>query len=284
MVYRLLALDVDGTILRSNQRLDRETKDAVDYVKRKGVYVTLATRRHFSSAKKLAKALKLDTILITHNGAFVANVIDNPWLERKLSAEEVGGITRLLEAFDCHIRIKHERFSVANRIRQNQSMIAKLTIGDPLFYPVSFVDELSEYLHDAPVSAPQIEVFFKDELQCRTAKEQLLSRFPEVNINIYEPNRMEIVARGVSKAEALLRLGERLDISPEEMVAVGDSYADMEMIAQVGLGVAMGHAPKEVKAQAKWVTRSNDQHGVSYMVKEVFRKQLRMQIRSIRSL
>lgn len=280
MVYRLLALDVGGTILRSNNRIDRETKEAIAYVKRKGVYVTLVTRRHFTSARKIAKALKLDSVLITHHGAFIAQSVDEPLEERRLAPETVDGITKWLEKFNCHVRIKHERFSIANRIRENQSMIAKMTIGDPLFYPVSFVDELSDHLGEMPVAAPQIEVFFKDDATFQEAKEGILTRFPEVDVYV-ESKRMEIVAKGVSKAAGLRLLGERLGIPMKEMVAVGDSYADQEMIAEAGLGVAMGNAPKAVKANAEWVTRSNDQNGVSYMVKEVFRKQLRMQIQSL---
>ncbi|KPC97811.1 Stress response protein YhaX [Geobacillus sp. BCO2] len=58
-MYKLLALNIDGTILKNNGRLPRETKEAVDYVKKKGVYVTLITSRNLLSARKVAKALRL---------------------------------------------------------------------------------------------------------------------------------------------------------------------------------------------------------------------------------
>ncbi|PWA08525.1 haloacid dehalogenase [Pueribacillus theae] len=280
MVYKLIALDVDGTILRSNHRIDKGVKEAIQYVKQKGVYVTLATRRHFTSAKKIAKALKLDSILITHNGAFLANDMDAPWLEKRISPSESAAIIHLLEQTECHVRIKHERFSVANRVRQNQGIIAKMTIGDPLFYPVNFTDELGSHLEESPVSPPQIEVFFSNKKEGDLMKEKLLSRFETIDVNMYEENRMEIVPKGVSKGNALRKLGERLGFSNEEMVAVGDSHADISMIRDAGLGVAMGNAPKSVQAYADWITRSNDMNGVYYVVKEVFRKQLRTQIRT----
>lgn len=281
MVYRLLALDIDGTILRSNHRLDKKLKEAIEYVKRKGVYVTLATRRHFSSAKKIAKTLKLDSILITHNGAFVSSDVEKPWLERRISIEEVAGLAKLLENCQCHVRIKHERFSLANRVKQNQELIAKMTIGDPLFYPIHFTDELHEYVNTTPISPLQIEAFFKTSEEGLVMKEEIVNRFPNVDVHLYDGKRMEIVRRNVSKGRALLKLAKRFDISQQEIVAVGDSVADIDMIRDAGLGVAMGNSPAEVKKHADWITRSNDQNGVDYMIKEVFRKQLRIQIRSL---
>ncbi len=281
MVYKLLALDIDGTILRTNHRMDKRVKDAIEYVKQKGVYVTLATRRHFASAKKVAKALKLDTILITHNGAFMASDIDDPLSEIRISQQDVEGIVQFLEKSNSHVRIKHERFSLANRIKQNQEIIAKMTIGDPLFYPINFTDDLNEYVNESPVSPLQIEAFFNNEADRRAIYETLQLRFPNVDVRHYTDNRLEIVAKHVSKNNALNDLGEYLGINCDEMVAVGDSLADMDMIREAGLGVAMGNAHDAVKKHADWITRSNDQNGVAYMMKEVFRKQLRMQIHSL---
>lgn len=281
MVFRLLALDVDGTILRSNHRLDKKLKETIEYVKRKGVYVTLATRRHFASAKKIAKALKLDSMIITHNGAFVAKEIDDAWIESRISPEDVSAITKLLESCQCHVRIKHERFSLANRVRKNQELIAQMTIGDPLFYPIHFSDELHEYVNASPVSPLQIEALFNSEEEAIALKEEIIKRFPDVKANLYDGKRMEIVERKVSKGWALLKLADQLQIDKKEIVAVGDSIADIDMLKIAGLGVAMGNAPQEVKECADWITRSNDQNGVEYMAKEVFRKQLRVEIRSL---
>ncbi|HET7627361.1 MAG TPA: Cof-type HAD-IIB family hydrolase [Bacillales bacterium] len=275
MVYRMLALDIDGTLLHSNDRLDRRTKDAIAFVKRKDVYVTLVTERHFHSAKKVAKALKLDTKLITQNGAFIASEMDQPLYEKRLSAELVNDIVDVLEDFDCHVRVSHERFSVGNRVRQKSELIAKMTIGmtDPLFYPVTFVDSLSDYLVDHSIAPTKVDVHFFDQKERDAAMAVMRSEFPETTVSC-NGKECEIVAERVSKANGLAMLAEALGIQDHEIVAVGDSWNDKEMIAAAGLGVAMKNAPREVKNIADWVTRSNDQNGVSFMVKEVFRKQL----------
>jgi hydroxymethylpyrimidine pyrophosphatase-like HAD family hydrolase len=71
-------------------------------------------------------------------------------------------------------------------------------------------------------------------------------------------------------------LGDVLKIAPQEMVVIGDTMEDLPIIEVAGLGVAMGNAPKEVKQAADWITRTNDESGVAYMIKEHFRKQQRI--------
>lgn len=280
MVYRMLAVDIDGTLLQSNGRLNRKTKDAFTFARKKDVYVTLVTERHFHSAKKIAKTLKLDSILVTQNGAFIASEIEDPIYEKRLSPVLVNALVNSLDSFDCHIRVSHERFSIGNRVHQKNELIAKMTIGlgDPLFYPVTFVDSLGDYLIDNSISPTKVDVHFFDMEEQTNAINHIRKSFPEVSVNFGEDNECEIVSNGVSKAAGLQLLADRLGIDQEEIVAVGDSFADQEMIFRVGLGVAMKNAPTEVKQGADWITRSNDQNGVAYMVKEVFRRQLRMQL------
>lgn len=83
MSKQLLALNIDGALLRSNGKIHQATKDAIEYVKKKGIYVTLVTNRHFRSAQKIAKSLKLDAKLITHSGAYIAEKIDAPFFEKE---------------------------------------------------------------------------------------------------------------------------------------------------------------------------------------------------------
>lgn len=279
MAYRLLALDVDGTLLKPNHRLTKETKSAIEYAKQKGVYVTLATGRAFPSAQKVANALNLNTDLITHDGAFIASTMENPTYERRMSNEKAYHIVELLERHNCHIRVMHEKFAIGNKIRQKNFLIAKMTIGigDPVFYPVTFVDSLSNYLLGDPIMPPKIHAFFFNEKDRLAAKEELLSEIPSVHVTSSSEGGLEVVSAGVSKARGLQILGQKLGIGLNQMVAIGCYDNDIEMITQVGLGVAMGNAPKHIRDQADWVTRSNEQNGVAYMIKEVFRKQLNMQ-------
>ncbi|WP_080847522.1 Cof-type HAD-IIB family hydrolase [Cytobacillus gottheilii] len=275
MIYRLLALNIDGTLLQSNGRLHKSTKEAIEYVQEKGIYVTLITSRSFPSAKKVAKALKLDTQIVTHRGAFIGKTIDKPVLVKRIAEEVTYDIIRFLEGFPCQIRIVHEKFALANKYKLNHNLMAKTVFssGDPVFYSQQFVESVSETILEEPVSPPKIEVYFENSEDLEDARTAIRGMFSEVDMLQLNDLRLEIVSAGVSKLNGLLYLGEQLGIRRNQMVVIGDGLDDLEMIEAAGLGVAMGNAPAEVKNAADWLTRTNDQHGVTYMVKEHFRKQ-----------
>ncbi|GLB58784.1 Cof-type HAD-IIB family hydrolase [Cytobacillus sp. NCCP-133] len=275
MIYRLLALNIDGTLLQTNGRLHKSTKEAIEYVQQKGIYVTLVTSRSFPSAKKVAKALKINSLLVTHRGAYIAATQEKPIFVKRIQEDETFEIVRLLEGFTCQIRLVHEKYSLANKTKLNSNMLAKtvFTTGDPIFYSQQFVDSLSDTILDEPVTPPKIEVSFEDKEDLRDAQAAIKGMFENIDAIKLNDLRMDIVPSGVSKLNGLLYLGEYLGISRNKMVVIGDSSDDLEMIEAAGLGVAMGNAPAEVKKAADWLTRSNNQNGVSYMVKEHFRKQ-----------
>ena len=275
MIYRLLALNIDGTLLQSNGRLTKSTKEAIEYVQQKGIYVTLVTARSLPSAKKVAKVLRLNSYIVAHEGALVANNDDETIFVKRIAEDLTSDIVRFLEGFICQIRLVHEKFSLANKSKLHHNMLAKtvLSSGDPVFYSHQFVDVLSDVLLEEPVSPPKMEVYFEEKKDCQDAKEVLEKMFDDIHVVQHNELRLDILPEGVSKLNGLLYLGERLGIKSSEMVAIGDGLDDLEVIEAVGLGVAMGNASNQLKIAADWVTRSNNQDGVAYMVKEHFRKQ-----------
>ncbi|MBS4188757.1 HAD family phosphatase [Bacillus sp. FJAT-49705] len=275
MIYRLLAINIDGTLLQSNGRLHKSTKDAIEYVQQKGIYVTLVTSRSFPSAKKVAKALKLNSLIIAHSGAYIASSRDKPIFVKRITEDVTYDIVRLLEGFSCQIRLVHEKYSLANKSKLNHNLLAKTVFssGDPIFYSQQFVDSLSDTILDEPVTPPKIEVYFEEENDLQDAKTAIKGMFSEIDIFQLNNLHVDIMPAGVSKLNGLLYLGDYLEISRSEMVVIGDGIDDLDMIKAAGLGVAMGNAPVELKKAADWITRPNNQHGVTYMVKEHFRKQ-----------
>lgn len=278
-MYKLLALNIDGTILKNNGRLPRETKEAVDYVKKKGVYVTLITSRNLLSARKVAKALRLDGMLIAFQGAMIARTLDDRLFDAVIPEERTFNIVQILENFNCNIRLMHERYSLGNRKKVKKNLVVQtvLSSSDPFFYPTQFVDSLGDVLLDEPIAVPKIDVYFATDEQRDAAAALLTKSIPSIDM-IMQPNgKMEIVPQGVSKLAGLRRLAQHIGVSLKETVMIGDGLDDLPAIEAAGLGVAMGNAPLEVKRAADWVTRSNEQLGVSYMVKEHFRKQQRIE-------
>ncbi|AOL33539.1 Cof-type HAD-IIB family hydrolase [Geobacillus thermoleovorans] len=278
-MYKLLALNIDGTILKNNGRLPRETKEAVDYVKKKGVYVTLITSRNLLSARKVAKALRLDGMLIAFQGAMIARTLDDRLFDAVIPEERTFNIVQILENFNCNIRLMHERYSLGNRKKVKKNLVVQtvLSSSDPFFYPTQFVDSLGDVLIDEPIAVPKIDVYFATDEERDAAAALLTKSIPSIDM-IMQPNgKMEIVPQGVSKLAGLRRLAQHIGVSLKETVMIGDGLDDLPAIEAAGLGVAMGNAPLEVKRAADWATRSNEQLGVAYMVKEHFRKQQRIE-------
>lgn len=275
MIYRLLALNIDGTLLQSNGKLHKSTREAVEYVQQKGIMVTLVTSRSFPSARKVARVLKIKTPLITQQGTYIASIEGKPIYVKKMNEVITYDAIRFLEEFPCQIRLVNEQFSLANKLKINNDLLAKtvFTSGDPVFYSQQFVSSLSETLHDHPLTPSKIEVYFEEKEDLQDAKKVLSKMYNEIDMVQLDSLRLDIVSSDVSKLSGLTYLGNQLGISQNEMVVIGDGLDDIPMLEAVGLGVAMGNASIEVKKAADWITRSENEQGVSYMVKEHFRKQ-----------
>jgi Cof subfamily protein (haloacid dehalogenase superfamily) len=275
MIYRLLALNIDGTLLQSNGKLHKSTKEAVEYVQQKGILVTLVTSRSFPSARKVARALKIKLPLVSQQGAFISGVQEKPLYVKKINEVVTYDTVRFLEEFPCQIRLVTEQFSLANKLKINNDLLAKtvFTSGDPVFYSQQFVSSLSESLHEQALTPSKIEVYFEENSDLQDVKKALSKMYSEIDPIELDSLRLDIVPSGVSKLSGLSYLGSHLGIKNEEMVVIGDSLDDIPMLEAVGLGVAMGNSKVEVKKAADWITRSENEHGVAYMVMEHFRKQ-----------
>jgi Cof subfamily protein (haloacid dehalogenase superfamily) len=275
MLYKMLALNIDGTLLQGNGRLNKTTKEAIEYAGGKGISVTLVTSRDFSSANRIAKALKLNTFLVTHQGSFIAADLKKPLFVKRISEESCAELVRFLEKFSSQIRLVHEHYSLANRVKLPSNLVGKVMFqtSNAFSYSERYVDSLSESLIESPMSPPKIEVIFEDAADRQDAKKAIMGVFDEVDCIDNDAGKLEIVPAGVSKLKGVLYICDRLNIHREEVVMIGSGPDDLPLIEWAGLGVAMGNASPRLKRAADWITRSNNENGVSYMVKEHFRKQ-----------
>ncbi|MFF2455918.1 Cof-type HAD-IIB family hydrolase [Peribacillus simplex] len=275
MVYRLLAVNIDGTLLQSNGRLNKSTKEAIDYVHQKGVHVALVTSRNYHSAKKVAKALKINPMMVAQQGAFVGASVEKPIMVKRISEELAVELVQMLEKTTCQILLIHEKYSLGNRVNLPDNLLGKsvMYLNDQNIYAQNYVDDISEELIDQPMAPTKMDVIFSEKSDQNDMLKLMKKMFPEVDVILYPGHKMTIVPKGVSKWSGVLYLADHLEVRRTEIVSIGDGLDDMEMIAGSGLGVAMGNADEEVRKVAKWVTRSNDQDGVAYMLREFFRKQ-----------
>ncbi|YCI78128.1 Cof-type HAD-IIB family hydrolase [Bacillus sp. R1-10] len=275
MVYRLLAVNIDGTLLQSNGRLNKSTKEAIDYVHQKGVHVALVTSRNYHSAKKVAKALKINPMIVAQQGAFVGASMEKPIMVKRISEELTAELVQMLEKTTCQILLIHEKYSLGNRVNLPENLLGKsvMYLNDQNIYAQNYVDDISEELVDQPMAPTKMDIIFPEKSDRNDMLKLIKKMFPEVDVLLHPGHKLTIVPKGVSKWSGVLYLADHLEVKRTEIVSIGDGLDDMEMIVGSGLGVAMGNADEEVRKVAKWVTRSNDQDGVAYMLREFFRKQ-----------
>lgn len=268
MPYRLLALDVDGTLLDPSGELRPAVQQAIASVRNRGIRVVLCTGRRFRSALPIAQALQLDTPLVVHNGALVKDPLTTKTLHQTVLYPTV-----YQQALD--------------RLRQ---------LSVPMFYVDAFSEDIDILTEDMQRAHPFQQEYLTDNLaHCRvipdlhttlsaygvvmmsimgevTRLQPLRSQLTEtlgesarlhllVNKN-YQGHILEVLPPNVSKWRALQQLAEAEGVSAGSIVAVGDDENDMQMIQYAGLGIAMDNAPDNVKAVADHVTGHHAEDGL----------------------
>lgn len=273
-MHRLLAMNINGTVLQPNGRLHKSVKEGVQYVQNKGVKATLVTSQNYSYAKRIAKLLKINSFIIAHHGAFIAESVNNPIFVKRIPDVILYEILNFVEAFSSsRIVAVHEKITVCNQ-PPNNPILGRITFNSTgnSEYQQLFVDNVRDYLQEEKVQPTHIEVTFNNIRDAEDVKSAIEAMYTEVVVK-HQDNQLIILPHGVSKLKGLLFLGDYWNIPLNQMVAIGSTLDDLEMIDAVGLGVAMGNSPSELKKAANWITRSNSQHGVYYMIWEHFRKQ-----------
>ncbi|WP_327205513.1 HAD-IIB family hydrolase [Rossellomorea vietnamensis] len=275
MIYRMLALNIDGTIVNENGKIAKETKEAIEYVQDKGVPVTLVTSRSFTSAKKVAKALKLESPIVTHSGAYIAGELEKPMYVKKIAEDITYEISQFLEGFSCQIHLSHEKRSIVGKTSTGAREMARVSWQreSKLLYSKQFVDRVSDHLLENPMSVPKISVVMENKEDVWDVVASLKGMYEEVDAIPTSDYKVDIVPRGVSKLRGLMYLSERLGVKKHQIVMVGSGIDDIDSMECSGLGVAMGDAPRQVREAADWITRSQVEKGIPYFVTELFRKQ-----------
>lgn len=279
--YKLLAVNIDGAIFGKDSKISRRTKEAINYLKYKGITVVLTTSQPFSRAQKAAKALKLDGMVIAHGGALVADTDRNEWFNRQLEMDTTLDFCHILERFDCDARLLYGDHAVATRPLQKQNLLARMSFSSPgeqLMYPTTYVDSLYEQVLKEGSGPLNISVKCENSTDLDHICEVLQKEIQSIEMSRINRKECVFVGAGAGKARALQWLTKQRGMEMEDVVAIGIGEEDIDMIEMAGLGVAMGNASGKLKEKASWVTRNVDQDGFAFMVHELFRKQLRLQV------
>ncbi len=259
---RLVALDLDGTLLHAGNRIADEDAQAVRDAVAAGVHVILSTSRWFTLALTTADALGIRDPLICHNGALVKTRDGEELVHHRIDGPTAEAIVReAVEAgVDPVVTVDDVTYWGTSR-----------TDVDPSRFPAGMVAERDVA---ARVRGGCTAFLFFGERGVRVMLERLDGRHAgELNLawgysETYPPY-LNVVRREANKGAALLAVCRRLGVDPKDALAMGDAAPDIEMLRVVGWPVAMGNAPEEVKRVARAVAPSNREAGVAWAIREL---------------
>ncbi|QGQ97418.1 HAD family phosphatase [Paenibacillus psychroresistens] len=253
MNYKLIALDVDGTLLNDEYMLTEKTKYAVKRANDAGAQIVLCTGRGPQNTLPILAELGLEGIVITHNGAATVQSKDLKILhEVTFLSEDIKPFIEYCRAKQAHFAINApfeiyvEEFNDEIKAMYNKFKLEPIVTKDAIALDIDRV---------------KLSVFSE-----RTAMDQIEAdwRAMASPLSIIRSGHhfIDIMHAEASKGHALRRLAEDKGIKQEEIMAIGNYYNDSEMILYAGLGIAMANSPEPLKLQANELTGSNNEDGV----------------------
>jgi Cof subfamily protein (haloacid dehalogenase superfamily) len=287
MPIRLLALDLDGTLLNSRGQLSERNRLALAAARERGVRVAVVTGRRFRDARPVALELGLDVPVISHNGALTKHARTLETVSATLlplpAAREVlrVGRERDMDAMisdDPHgkgilvyDRISEDNYPLAKYIAWSRSIH-----GDEAEDAVRRVASLEAYLDHAPVHIS----FSGSCATMRLLRERLVEEIgDDIKVVSTEYPKQDFILLDVLHPEASKGVGvaaaaREYDLTREEVMAIGDNFNDLEMLHFAGTGILMGNADSSLREQVDFhVTATNDEDGVALAIEKfIFEK------------
>ncbi len=266
-IYDLVAIDVDGTLVTSENRLSSGIAPLLRETQARGTGVTLVSGRPKLKMMPLLKELGLTLPYIGSGGAYIADPSNNlVILHRPLAREEAAEIVELARAAEAPIISQEpDHLYYEGGIEELEQLIAiskiDITGVEDSQVEILRVDDVLQ----ACAEPTKINICGEPRHLLEIERKLRLLNLP-IYLTYSAPTYLEITQSGINKGEALKVLATYLAIPLERILVIGDSHNDISMFGIAGMAVAMGNAPEEVKAAADLVAPSNDEDGVAWVL------------------
>lgn len=277
MTTRLVALDIDGTLLDPFGKLHDPVVDAVGALERAGLRVVLCTGRRFRTSKPVADRLGLRGPIVCNNGVLVKDLTSGKTLQHDFLAPELyGEVLALMREFApplVYVDAYHEGIDMISERFDAAHPFQREYLADNT--------EFSRIVEDLAQARPDEVIMMSamaDEDSLRPLFERARVTFGARVHNhslmnkAYQGHILEFLSPSSGKWNALARLAESLGIDRSEIAAVGDDHNDADLIANAGFGVAMGNAVPAALEGSDHVVRSNAEGGVVEAIEKILRR------------
>lgn len=272
MDIKLIALDLDGTLLNSEKKLSDRNRQALMTCMQRGIEIVPTTGRTVDGIPSVVKEIPGLHYAITTNGAVIRDLrtgreIDSRRMPGSLALEIIEKAQTQSLIYDVYIE---GRGKMESRFYRNLEAyhISPVMIDMIHMSRDEIPGTVQDYIISSGKMIEKVNMFFADE-ETRIYMRRVLAPIPQILVTSSMPNNLEINYEGAAKGEAILRLAGHLGICPEQTMAFGDGENDFNMIAKVGCGVAMSNGEEALKAAADYVTCSNDEDGVAAAIEKL---------------
>lgn len=259
---KLIALDLDGTLLNSSKEISSENLAAIEAARQKNVHVVLTTGRPLIAIQPYLKKLEMldfEDFSVTFNGGLVQRNTGQILSKKSFSYAEIEEIKRLTTelGIPCDILSEEKVFMTQSQTLSEYDQLNKLLT----FIRMDFAQVPREVVYNKIVSCTE-----KSLLDSRLS-EIAPAYFERFEIFKTQAKLLEFMPKGINKAYGLTQLIQQLDLQPENVMAMGDEANDLSMISWAGYGVAMGNAVAQVKEEARIISNlTNDQNAVADVI------------------
>lgn len=259
-MYRLIALDLDGTVLTSDIEIQPSTIEAVTYARRHGVHVVVATGRIVGEASVFAREIGASSALISAGGAAVSDASRACNVKEWPMPWEIGA--QVVEAVQT--RKVTVMIHVGDRLYINpysDHILAETKRTEGYWSSRVVLDDIAGFIREHKL--PVCKVFARGETAELAEALTQFNTLSGIHITRSAENNFEVLAKGINKSRALHEIARVMGISMEQVIAIGDSDNDSDMLKAVGMPVVMGNGDDAIKPLAKYITDTNDNDGVA---------------------
>ena len=273
MKYKLLVLDVDGTLLNNQKEISPRTLAALLKVQQMGVHIVLASGRPTNGVMPIAEKLELNHYggyILSYNGGQIINVQTGELLfEKRIDPEWIPYFEKKAKKNDFAIFTYHKDFILTDK-PDNKYVIQEANLNK---MQIVGVDNFAEAVDFPPckcmLASDDEEALVGLENHWKKRLDGVLDAFRS------EPYFLEVVPQFIDKGNTLGVLMTKLSVLPEEVIAIGDGVCDVTMLQLAGVGIAMGNAEDSVKACVDKTTLTNEEEGVAVAVERAILAEIR---------
>ncbi len=268
---KLIALDLDGTLLDSQKRLSSKNADVLRECIRRGIEIVPCTGRIWKGIPAFIREFPGVRYAITVNGAAIVDISARKELDqRKLNCSQALEILEMAKEFHTMYDgyVDGQGYGEKRFMDHMEDYGVTPEVQKMVWDTRMVVDDVIARIRSLDHPVEKINYFFNDMEERARAREKLLAR-GDVMVSSSFPFNLEINAVGATKGEGIQRLASLLGIKPEETMGFGDGENDLSMMLEAGIGVAMANAEAVVKQAADYVTATNDEDGVAQAIEKL---------------